>query len=85
MNGCSVFCVKPVQDCGCAHAHDGVSLHNDVQCSQAAQQIWLLGRIDAVPNTQEFTLFDLHIELLTSHDCQELCGSGKSTGILQDC
>jgi hypothetical protein len=68
VNGGSVLCVKPVQDGGCAHANDGVSLHEDVECSQAAQQIWLLGRVDAMPHAQEFALLDLHVELLTTHD-----------------
>ena len=84
MNGRGVFRVKSVQNGGCAHARDCVAPYKDVECGQAAQQIWLLGCIDPVPNTNETTIFDLNVELLTGHSSQQLCGSSETASLLQD-
>lgn len=45
-------------------------IHEDVQRSQAPQEIWRFGPVNAMPHTDKPTASDLNVELLTSHDCQ---------------
>ncbi len=61
-----------------------MSAHKDVERCQAAQQIWFLGGVDAMPDANEGATFHLDVELLTGHDCQQLRGGGKSAGLPQE-
>jgi hypothetical protein len=85
MNGSCVFRVESVQDGGCTHAHNGALPHKDVECGQAAQQIWLLCCVDAVPNSDEAAVLELNVKLLTGHDRQQLRGGSEPANILQNC
>jgi len=82
VNGGAVFCVKAEQDRRCAHANHGSSPHKDVKCGQAAQQIWLIGCVNAVPHADKATIFDFHIELLAGHYHQQLRRGGEAAGLL---
>ena len=58
--------------------HDNGALpHKDVECGQAAQQIWLLGCVDPMPNSDEAAVLDLNVKLLTGHDRQQLRGGSE--------
>ena len=81
MNGGGVFRVKPVQRGGGAHACNRVLPHKDVECCQASQEIRLLGRVNAIPDTNKAAVLDLHVELLTGHDFEQLLGGGEPAQI----
>ena len=44
-----------------------------------------MGCVDPIPNANEATVLDLNVELLASHDCQQLCGCGETASLVQQC
>ncbi len=56
--------------------------HKDIQCSQAPEKIWLCGAVNPMPHADKPTPSDLNVELLTGHDCQQLCGCRVSAGFV---
>lgn len=58
-------------------------IHEDIQCGQAPQEIWLCGAVNSMPHADKPTASDLNVELLTSHDSQQLCGCREPAGFVQ--
>jgi hypothetical protein len=84
VNSAGVFGVEPIQRGSRAQTWDSLLAHESVKCLQAAQQIWFLCRVYAVPDTDESTIFDLDIKLLTSHHREQLPSSSEAAGPLEE-
>jgi hypothetical protein len=84
VNGAGVFGVEPIQRGSRAQTWDSLLPHESVECFQAAQQIWCLCRVYPVPDTDESTILDLDIKLLTSHHRKQLPSSGEPAGPLEE-
>ncbi|MDT5222335.1 MAG: hypothetical protein QOF15_4440 [Mycobacterium sp.] len=84
VNSAGVFGVEPIQRGSRAQTWDSLLPHESVECFQAAQQIWCLCRVYPVPDTDESTILDLDIKLLTSHHRKQLPSSGEPAGPLEE-
>ena len=68
VNGGGVFRVNP---CSAAAVPMHATAGCPIKMSSAAkhpQEIRLLGRVNAIPDTNKAAVLDLHVELLTGHD-----------------
>ena len=66
--------------CTTSSAADCFPAHEQVPCSEAASEVLLCSRIDAVTNTNQIPVLHLYIELLPSHHCHQLARGRHPAG-----
>jgi hypothetical protein len=81
--GNCVFEIEPVQGSCCTHTWDGPLPHEQVEGREATCEVWLGSGVDAVPDADQATLSNLHAQLLSGHNGQQLRRRGEASEFFQ--
>ena len=78
VDGICVLEIEAVQSGGCAHACDGALPHEHVESTESADEIWLRGGIDAVPDADQAAVLDERTQLIARHHGEQILGGRES-------